>query len=79
MTEPNYKTNAVSRDPESTVRMLARAVIRRVRTENPACFGGELRLRLSAANPFGTQDESVKEIWQEEITWALQSQAAILN
>jgi hypothetical protein len=59
--------------------MVARAVIRRVQTENPSACGGDLRLRLSAANPFGTQDESMKQIWQEEIAWALQANNFSLN
>lgn len=79
MIDPKFKTNTLSKDPEAVVRMLARAVIRRVQAENPGSFGGELRLRLSAANPFSMQDESMKQIWQEEISWVLQSQNFNLN
>lgn len=79
MSDSNFKSNSFSKDPEAVVRMVARAVIRRVQVENPRSFGGDLRLRLSAANPFSTEDDSVKQIWQEEISWALQCQSFSLN
>ncbi len=79
MTDHNFKPNVITKDPEAVVRMVARAVIRRVRTENPGCFGGDLHMRLSAANPFTEQDASMTQIWQEEISWALQSHNFNLN
>lgn len=79
MSESKFTAQSFSKDPEVIVRMLARAVIRRVQAENPGALGGDLRLRLSTANPFGTQDESMRQIWQEEIAWALQSQSFSLN
>ena len=79
MTDRNFKPNAITKDPEVVVRMVARAVIRRVRAENPGSFGGDLRTRLSAANPFATEDDSMTQIWQEEISWALQSHNFSLN
>jgi hypothetical protein len=79
MTDRKFKTNVITKDPEAVVRMVARAVIRRVCSENPSCIGGDLRLRLSAANPFAVNDESMAQIWQEEITWALQSHNFNMN
>ena len=78
MTDYKFRTNVITKDPEAVVRMVARAVIRRVRTENPSCIGVDLRLRLSAANPFAV-DESMMQIWQEELSWALQSQNFSMN
>ncbi|MDZ4798986.1 MAG: hypothetical protein SGI92_12545 [Bryobacteraceae bacterium] len=79
MTDHHFKNSVITKDPEAVVRMVARAVIRRVRTENPSSYGGDLQLRLSAANPFTTEDESMKQIWQEELSWALQSHNFNLN
>ena len=45
-------------DPELLVRSIARAVIRRVAAEYPCSPASELRLRMSAANPFEDCDPS---------------------
>ncbi len=78
ITDTRLKISSAVKDPEAVIRMVARAVIRRVQTENPAAHGGDLRLRLGTANPFG-QDEGMVQIWHEEMTWALQSRNFNLN
>jgi len=78
ITDTRLKISSAVKDPEAVIRIIARAVIRRVQTEKPGAHGGDLRLRLSTANPFG-QDEGMVRIWHEETMWALQSRNFNLN
>jgi hypothetical protein len=63
----NFKSPDHPRDPETIVRMLARAVIRRVCEENPGSSPANLQLRLSEAYPFQSGDETMQRVWNEEM------------
>lgn len=65
--------------PDAVVRMLSRAVIRRVQIEHPTCDKHELISYISAANPFRSDQTELQSIWQEELNWSLMSYGCNLN
>ena len=66
-------------DPEQLVRSIARAVIRKVAAEYPCSPASELRLRMSAANPFEDCDPFVFEIFEQEIEWAMRTHSVTVH
>jgi hypothetical protein len=56
---------------EAAIRMICRAVIRRVRDEYPESSGYELFLRFWAAYPFGSDDDVMQQIFHEEVLRAV--------
>jgi hypothetical protein len=65
------KATAVARSSEAAIRMICRAVIRRVQDENPESSGYELFLRCWAACPFGPDDELMQGLYHEEVLRAV--------
>lgn len=61
---------SVARDSEAALRMICRAVIRRVRDEHPESSGYELFLRYWAAYPFGSNDDVLQQVFHEEVLCA---------
>ena len=59
------------RNSEAAIRMICRAVIRRVHDEYPLTEGYELFLRFWAAYPFGSDDELMQQIFHEEVLQAV--------
>ena len=51
--------------------MICRAIMRRVRDEHPASTGYELLLRFWAACPFATDDDLMRNVFQEEMLQAV--------
>ena len=65
------KTAPVPRNSAAAVRMICRAVIRRVRHEHPDSTGYELFLRFWAACPFASDDDLMQHVFQEEVLCAV--------
>ena len=65
------KATAVARTSEAAIRMICRAVIRRVQDENPEHSGYELFLICWAACPFDANDELMQGLYHEEVLRAV--------
>jgi hypothetical protein len=61
------KTAPVPRNSAAALRVICRAIIRRVRDEHPDSTGYELFLRYWAASPFASDDDLMQYVFQEEV------------
>lgn len=65
------KTVSAPRNSAAAIRIICRAVVRRVREEHPDTRGYELFLRLWAAYPFGSEDDLLQQVFHEEVLHAV--------
>ena len=65
------KTAPVPGNSAAALRVICRAIIRRVRDEHPDSTGYELFLRYWAACPFATDDDLMQHVFQEEVLRAV--------
>ena len=70
----NFYTFTVAK--EIQIRMVTKAVIRRVMIENPRDSRDRLLTALECAYPFGEKEGAAREIWCQEVTELLRQSAA---
>ena len=67
------------RNSEAAIRMICRAVIRRVRDEFPHSTGYELFLHFWAAYPFASDDDLLQQVFHEEVLEAVSREAGRID
>ena len=74
-----HKAVLAPRNSEAAIRMICRAVIRRVREEYPHRGAFELFLNFWAAYPFAADDDLMQNVFHEEVLRAVGADADHLD